>query len=66
MENNETFKVSNILLLILGLFCAKLWAYLLRDINIPEFFKWLTGIIVILTIIFSINKIYIVINQKKK
>lgn len=66
MENNEPFKASNILFGILGLSCGKLWRYILRDVNIPEFFKWLTGIIVILTIIFSINRIYIVISKKKK
>lgn len=50
-------KIYNFLLWVTGFALALIWRYLLKDIYIPEFFKWLTGIIVIIILIIIINRI---------
>ncbi|APF27537.1 putative membrane protein [Clostridium sporogenes] len=62
MEKSKTY---NFLLWIIGFILAELWRRLLKDIHIHEFFKWLTGVVIIILIIFIINKVISLLNKVK-
>ena len=62
MEKSKTY---NFLLWIIGFILAELWRRLLKDIHIHEFFKWFTGIAIIIFIFFIINKITTLLNKEK-
>lgn len=62
MEKSKTY---NFLLWIIGFILAELWRRLLKDIHIHEFFKWFTGIAIIIYIFFIINKITSLLNKEK-
>ncbi|MCW6108960.1 hypothetical protein [Clostridium sporogenes] len=63
MEKSKTY---NLLLWIIGFILAELWRCLLNDIHIHEFFKWFTGIAIIIFIFFIISKITSLLNKEKK
>ncbi|MBO0525379.1 hypothetical protein EXQ31_04225 [Clostridium botulinum] len=63
MEKSKTY---NFLLWIIGFILAELWRCLLKDIHIHEFFKWFTGIAIIIFIFFIISKITSLLNKEKK
>lgn len=59
-------KLYNVLFWIVGLGFAELWRYLLKDVAIPEFFKWLTGILIIIFVAFIFSKVTSLINKTKE
>ncbi|APH19110.1 hypothetical protein [Clostridium botulinum] len=62
MEKSKTY---NFLLWIIGFILAELWRRLLQDIHIHEFFKWLIGVVIIILIIFIINKVISLLTKVK-
>ncbi|WP_434296102.1 hypothetical protein [Clostridium sporogenes] len=62
MEKSKTY---NFLLWIIGFILAELWRRLLKYTNIHEFFKWLIGVVIIILIIFIINKVISLLNKVK-
>lgn len=60
-DGNKKSKLGNFLFWILGFSFAELWRYLLKGTSIPEFFKWLSGIAIIIIAGIIITKI-----EKKK
>ncbi|NFI07377.1 hypothetical protein FDF97_02420 [Clostridium botulinum] len=61
----EKSKTYNFLLWIIGFILAELWRRLLKDIHIHEFFKWLIGVVIIILIIFIINKVISLLTKVK-
>lgn len=59
-------KLYNVLFWIVGLCFAELWRYLLKDVAIPEFFKWLTGILIIIFVAFIFSKVASLANKTKE
>jgi len=60
-DGKKNSKLGSFLFWILGFSFAELWRYLLKGTSIPEFFKWLSGIAIIIIAGIVITKI-----QKKK
>ncbi|MBU5591195.1 hypothetical protein KQI89_05405 [Clostridium sp. MSJ-4] len=58
-------KLDNLLFFVIGFIFSQIWRYLLKDTNIPSFFKWLIGIIIIVFLFVFINKIKIFKNNKQ-
>lgn len=56
-DSNKNSKLGSFLFCILGFSFAKLWRYLLRGTSIPEFFKWFSGIAIIIIAGIVITKI---------
>ncbi len=59
-------KMYNVLLWVVGLSFAELWRYLLKDVAIPELFKWLTGILIIFFVAFIFSKVTSLTNKTKE
>ncbi|MPM67702.1 hypothetical protein SDC9_114626 [bioreactor metagenome] len=58
-------KIYYLLFWVIGLVMAELWRYLLKNSNIPEFYKWLSGIVIIILVFFTINKVKRLNNTNK-
>lgn len=50
-------KIYNFLFWIIGIIFAEFWRKLLKNVQIPEFFKWLMGIGIIILVFFVIDKV---------
>lgn len=50
-------KIYNLLFWIIGIIFAECWRKLLKNVQIPEFFKWLMGIGIIILVFFVIDKV---------
>lgn len=58
-------KIYYLSLWVIGLVMAELWRYLLKNSNIPEFYKWLSGIVIIILVFCTINKVKRLNNTNK-
>jgi hypothetical protein len=51
--------IKSVVYWIIGFLFADGFRYLLRDVDIPEFFKWTIGIAIIIGCYILINKLFI-------
>ena len=58
--------IKSIVYWIIGFLLADGFRYLLRDVDIPEIFKWALGIVIILGGYILINKLFIKDRSKEE
>ncbi|WP_346912365.1 hypothetical protein [Clostridium sp.] len=58
--------IKSIVYWIIGFLLADGFRYLLRDVDIPEIFKWAVGIVIILGGYILINKLFIKDRSKEE